>query len=54
MHDEPELIDQAQIHQTGDQGGAADGMHVLAGLLFHVADFLDVSNDPRGLPGDVI
>lgn len=54
MHDQPELIDQALVHQTGDQSGAANCMHVLARLLLHVSDFLDVSNDPRGLPGDLV
>jgi hypothetical protein len=25
-----ELVDQTRLHQTGDQGGAADDLHVLA------------------------
>jgi hypothetical protein len=34
MYDEPELVDQAPVHQTADQPGTADGVHVLAGVLF--------------------
>ena len=51
---ELELIDQAQIHQTGYQSSAADNVHVSAQLLFQPPDIFDVSNDPCGLPGDLI
>ena len=53
VDDQPKLVDQALVHQAADQRGAADGMHVLAGLLFHSPDLFDVANDPRVLPGDV-
>jgi hypothetical protein len=52
VHDQAKLVDQALVHQTADQRGAADGVHVLAGLLLHVSDLRDVSNDPRVLPAD--
>jgi hypothetical protein len=54
VHDQPELVDEALVHQTANQRGAADGVHVLAGLLLHAPDRFDVSNDPCVLPGDVI
>src|SRR5262245_12637603 len=54
MYDQPEFVDQAPVHQTANQGGTANGMYVLAGLLFCPPDLLDVSNDPRVLPGDVV
>jgi hypothetical protein len=54
VHDEPKLVDQALLHQTANQRGAADGVHVLAGLLFHAPDLFDVSNNPRVLPGDIV
>ena len=45
-----QFIDQAQIHQTGYQSGAAKGQHVLARLLLHLSDFFYVPNDPCRLP----
>ena len=54
VHDQPELVDQALVHQAANQRGAADGMHVFAGLLFHPPDLFDVANDPRVLPGDLV
>jgi hypothetical protein len=51
--DYPELIDQANVHQAGNQRGAANGVHILARVLLQLADLFDVSNDsrvrPRGL-----
>jgi hypothetical protein len=52
VNDEAKLIDQALVHQTANQRGAADGMHVPSGLLLHSSDFFDVSNDPCVRPGD--
>ena len=48
------LINQAEIHQTGHQCCAADGVDVLPGLLFQIPDFFGVANDPRRLPRDLI
>src|SRR5262245_42824192 len=52
VHDQADLVDQTLVHQTADERGAADGMHVLAGLLLHLSDLFEISNDPGVIPGD--
>ena len=54
LNHDPKFIDQAGVHQAGHQRCAADGMHVLAGLLFQRAKVLDVPNDPSVLPADLV
>jgi hypothetical protein len=51
---QPQLIDQAQIHQTGYQSGAAEYQHILARLLFQFSNFFHVSHDSHCLPFNLI
>ena len=54
LNHDPKFIDQSGVDQAGHQRRAADGMHVLAGLLFQRAKVFDVPNDPSVLPADLV
>ena len=54
LNHDPKFIDQSGVDQAGHQRRAADGMHVLAGLLFQRAKGFDVPNDPSVLPADLV
>src|SRR6266487_5142934 len=49
-----QFIDQAQIHQTGYKGFAADNHHVPTRLLLHPSDLLHISDNPCHFPCDLV